>query len=42
MSEQVNDAAQLEYTDEIAREMAPVYERVKDVIPAIEWPFLRR
>lgn len=39
MSKQVNDAAQLEYTDEIARAMAPVYERVKDVIPAVEWPF---
>lgn len=39
MSTQVNNAAKLEYTDEVAREMAPVYERVKDVIPAVEWPF---
>lgn len=39
MSKQVNDAPLLEYTDEVAREMAPVYERVKDVIPAVEWPF---
>ncbi len=29
----------LEYTEEIARETAPIYEKVKDVIPAIEWPF---
>ena len=29
----------LEYTEEVARETAPIYEKVKDVIPAIEWPF---
>lgn len=29
----------LEYTDEVAREMAPLYDRVKDVVPAVEWPF---
>ena len=28
----------LDYTDEVARETAHLYERVKDVIPAIEWP----
>ena len=28
----------LEYTDAVARETAPLYERVKAVIPAIEWP----
>jgi quinolinate synthase len=28
----------LEYTPEVAREMAPYYERVKHVIPAVEWP----
>jgi quinolinate synthase len=28
----------LEYTDAIAAETAHLYERVKDVIPAIEWP----
>lgn len=39
MSKDVKDAAQLEYTDEVAREMAPMYERVKDVVPAVEWPF---
>jgi quinolinate synthase len=27
-----------EYTPEIARRTAPVYERVRDVIPAVEWP----
>ena len=30
----------LEYTDEVARETARLYERVKDVIPAIEWPVM--
>ena len=30
----------LEYTDEVARETAHLYERVKDVIPAIEWPVM--
>ena len=28
----------LEYTDAVARETAHLYERVKHVIPAIEWP----
>jgi quinolinate synthase len=28
----------LDYTDEVARETAHLYERVKDVMPAIEWP----
>jgi len=28
----------LVYTDEIAKETAPLYERVKHVVPAIEWP----
>lgn len=28
----------LTYTDEIARETAPLYEKVKHHIPAIEWP----
>ena len=28
----------LAYTDEVAGETAHLYERVKDVIPAIEWP----
>jgi quinolinate synthase len=30
----------LEYTDEVARETAHLYERVKHVIPAIEWPVM--
>src|SRR6186713_2567193 len=30
----------LEYTDAVARETAHLYERVKDVIPAIEWPVM--
>ena len=29
----------LDYTDEVARETAPIYEQVKHVIPSIEWPF---
>lgn len=28
----------LPYTPEVARATAPVYERVRDVIPAVEWP----
>ncbi|SNZ08320.1 quinolinate synthase NadA [Cohaesibacter gelatinilyticus] len=32
-------APSLEFTDEIASETAHVYEKVKDVIPPIEWPF---
>ena len=30
---------ELEYTPGLAREMAPLYEKVKHVIPSIEWPF---
>ncbi len=33
------NADALEYTPEIAKEMAPLYERVSKVIPEIEWPF---
>ncbi len=29
----------LQYTPGLAKEMAPYYERVKRVIPSIEWPF---
>ena len=28
----------LDYTDEVARETAPIYEKVASVIPEIEWP----
>jgi quinolinate synthase len=31
-------AARLDYTPRIARATAPVYERVRGVIPAVEWP----
>ncbi len=34
------DAPELEYTPEIAAETAPIYEKVKHLIPAIEWPAL--
>ena len=27
------------YTDGLARDMAPLYERVSSVIPSVEWPF---
>lgn len=27
------------YSDAMARDMAPLYERVKSVIPSVEWPF---
>ena len=27
------------YSDVLARDMAPLYERVKSVIPSVEWPF---
>ena len=29
----------LEWTEEVARETAPLYERIKKVVPAVEWPF---
>jgi quinolinate synthase len=29
----------LEWNDEVARETAHLYERVKNVVPSIEWPF---
>lgn len=30
---------ELEYTPGLAKEMAPLYEKVKHVIPSVEWPF---
>lgn len=30
---------ELEYTPGLAKEMAPLYEKVRNVIPSIEWPF---
>src|SRR5215470_14205041 len=29
----------LDWNDEVARETAPLYARVKDVVPPVEWPF---
>lgn len=29
----------LEYTEDVAQEMAPLYEKVKTVVPSVEWPF---
>lgn len=37
-SEQPEAYALQDYTPELAREMAPLYEKVKDVIPPVEWP----
>jgi quinolinate synthase len=34
------DMPSLQYTDAVARETARLYERVKTVIPAIEWPVM--
>ena len=33
------DMPDLKYTPGMAKDMAPLYERVKNVIPSIEWPF---
>ena len=33
------DMPELEYTPGMAKEMAPLYEKVKHVIPSVEWPF---
>lgn len=30
---------ELEWNDEVARETAHLYERIKTVVPAVEWPF---
>ncbi|MGB5949460.1 MAG: quinolinate synthase NadA [Parvibaculum sp.] len=33
------DMPDLEYTPGLAKEMAPLYEKVRNVIPSVEWPF---
>ncbi|HUD51044.1 MAG TPA: quinolinate synthase NadA [Parvibaculum sp.] len=33
------DMPMLEYTPGLAKEMAPLYEKVRHVVPSIEWPF---
>ena len=33
------DEMGIRYTDALARDMSPAYERVKSVIPSVEWPF---
>ncbi len=33
------DMPALEYTPGLAKEMAPLYEKVRHVVPSIEWPF---
>jgi len=33
------DMPTLEYTPGLAKEMAPLYEKVRHVVPSIEWPF---
>lgn len=32
-------APELEFTPDLAEEMAPLYEKVKSVVPPVEWPF---
>ncbi len=34
----VLNSPELEYTAELAQEMAPLYERVSSVVPPVEWP----
>ena len=34
------DMPELDYTPGLAKEMAPLYEKVRHVIPSVEWPFL--
>lgn len=29
----------LEYTEELAAEMAPLYDKISSVVPSVEWPF---
>ena len=33
------DMPELEYTPGLAKEMEPLYEKVRHVIPSVEWPF---
>jgi len=35
----ISERPVLEYTDEIAAEMAPLYDKVSAVVPSVEWPF---
>ncbi len=36
---QITERPQLEYSEELATELEPLYQRVKDVIPPMEWAF---
>jgi quinolinate synthase len=36
--ERVLDADSLEYSPAVEREMAPIYERIRHVMPEVEWP----
>ncbi len=36
---QILEEMGISYTDALAHDMAPAYERVKTVIPSVEWPF---
>ncbi|WP_425457325.1 quinolinate synthase NadA [Azospirillum ramasamyi] len=38
-SSQMPEAAELAYTPAVAAATAPIYDRMKRVVPAIEWPF---
>ncbi len=37
--QQIIERPSLEYSEELATELAPVYQKVKDVIPPIDWVF---
>ncbi len=37
--ERILEEMDIAYSDGLARDMAPLYERVKSVIPSVEWPF---
>ena len=36
---QILQEMDIAYTDGLARDMAPLYDKVKSVIPSVEWPF---
>jgi len=35
----ISERPVLEYTDELAAEMAPLYDKISSVVPSVEWPF---
>ena len=37
--QQITERPQLEYSEDLATELAPLYQKIKDVIPPMEWAF---